>query len=61
MAGRFITVPILKYIEAPLILGIYGTGAIIFAVCAATIGGTTGGACLFMVFFFESAAYPVVS
>lgn len=61
MFGRFASVPLLAYVYPPLLLGIYGLGATIFAILVSQIGGKGGAFCLFMVFFFESVCYPIVS
>lgn len=61
MAGRFISVPILHFVHPTLMLGIFGSCCCLFAILTSQVSGTAGAVMVFLVFFFESICYPVVS
>ncbi|KZV79668.1 MFS general substrate transporter [Exidia glandulosa HHB12029] len=60
MLGRFVSTPLLQYMEPDLQLLIWGGMTAIFSLVAALTGGRAGLASLFIVFFFESSQFPII-
>ncbi|KZT62762.1 MFS general substrate transporter, partial [Calocera cornea HHB12733] len=58
--GRFLSVVILQYIDPAIMLSIHALFCAVFCLLTAELKGKAGVVCLFVVFYFESLAYPVI-
>lgn len=58
--GRFVSVVILQYIDPAFMLTIHAVACSLFCGLVSGMKGTSGVACLFLLFYFESLAYPVI-
>ncbi|GAA6006884.1 hypothetical protein JCM10207_009126 [Rhodosporidiobolus poonsookiae] len=60
MVSRFISIPVVRYINPALCLVFYGALCTGFSLMAAFTSGKVGMAALFIVFFGESIVYPTI-
>lgn len=60
MVARFVSTPLVRIFSPHNVLMVYGLGMTVFSLVAALTKGKAGVAALFLVFFFESIAYPCI-